>query len=232
MTLLVEKKPSWLSLPAGEMAEFPLETNPLSTCQSERRFCVASQAFLNSFDHLPRDQYALAAQRYRRFSQFMVAFRGCGWQLTLLPHKAFVQYDTDNQVIEGATRNFEPLLPDCDVTPYINKMATLFKQDASRQYHINVHQYRVRATLESSGTSVPEGWHYDGVEYVAVLVFRRHNITRNSATFEYRDSQTNEILHTTIAEGRGIVFRDRLHNATPIIAADASGGSAIISSSP
>jgi hypothetical protein len=116
-----------------------------------------TQAFLNSFDHLVHDQYAPYAQRERRFSQYKASFTGTEWAFSLLPHRPFIQSADYNSYSGGILREFEPISLDCDMAPYIQHIFNLLKIEPLRDYHLDIHQYRVFATLEAAGTSVPEG---------------------------------------------------------------------------
>ncbi len=187
-----------------------------------------SRALLDSFDNLPADRYAPNAQRERRFAQYL-AFFNYKRELLLrrLPDRPFIQSAQYNPLSGGIPREFAPIEPQCDVTPYIEQLFTLLQIDRSRKYHLDVHQYRVYGTPDAAGMSVPEGPHMDGMNLVFILVVRRHEITDKSAEFSLIDPVTRQTFFTTVVgEGEGIGLDDQkmLHDASPVIAAGPERG--------
>jgi len=200
---------SWLTMPEKGWKEF--------------RFLPAQKAFLETFENLVFDQYAPHCQRYRRFSQFKVVASHDSWALSELPHRPFIQSARYNEFSGGILRHFEPL--QCDIAPYINDVFSSLTINTSRTYHLDVHQYRVCATPQANGISVPEGCHRDGQQCVAILVFRRHLIT--GAEMSLCDPATGQALYKTVlGENTGIVLDDEkiLHDASPIAATGSEPG--------
>jgi hypothetical protein len=187
------------------------------------RILPPQQSFLHSFDDLVFDHYAPHCQRYRRFSQFKASFVDGLWEFALLPHRPFIQSAQYNSFSGGILRHFEPLA--CDISPYLDEVLALLRTNTQHAYHLDVHQYRVNATAETNGISVPEGPHRDGQQCVVILVFRRHNI--NGAELSLHDPVTKEAFYKTIVgENEGVVLDDEkmLHNASPITATGANKG--------
>jgi len=189
----------------------------------EFRILPPQDSFLSTFGDLVFDQYAPHCQRYRRFSQFKARFSDGFWTFDLLPHRPFIQSAEYNKFSGGILREFEPLK--CDAEPYLDEVLSLLQTDSSREYHLDVHQYRVYATGEAKGISVPEGPHRDGQQCVVILVFRRHRIT--GAEMTLHDPLTLEPFHrTVIGENAGVALDDEkmLHDASDIIAVGAERG--------
>lgn len=197
---------------------------------SEQRYEVidtppASQQVLDEFEYLPFDPYTGDEQRYRRFSQYSLAFNpeANRWELKLLPHRPFIQAPSINSFVGGVERHFEPLR--IDPGPQIKAGAQALELDRDETWQVNVHQCRVVANNQGRGVSVPEGPHRDGHDYGMLAVFQRHNITGGE----------NELMPTgggepffrvTLQPNQALVYEDPAmwHNATDIEALDSSGG--------
>jgi hypothetical protein len=141
------------------------------------RFTVPplSEYAMREFETLPFDLYTGSNQRYRRFSQFKLFFKGGQWMTELLPHRPFVQSKTYNGVVGGVHRQFEPIR--FDPTPQVAAGARAARLDEAQLYQINVHQVRVITSPEIKGVAVPEGPHRDGHDFVMNAIFARHNIS-------------------------------------------------------
>ena len=177
---------------------------------------------------MPAYQYAPNAHRSRRFTQYVAFFDAAG-EMTLkrLPHRPFIQSASYNPLSGGILREFEPIEAQYDIKSYIQQLFDLLEIDRSRNYHLDVHQYRVYGLPESQGTSVPEGPHRDGMECVAILVLERKGITDNSAEFSLIDPKTREAFVKTVVgknEGIALYDRDMLHDAAPIVASGIEPG--------
>jgi hypothetical protein len=180
---------------------------------------------LAEFEALPFDEYTGGRQRYRRFSQYRIAWdQGKNaWMLELLPHRPFVQPKMVNGLVGGVQRPFQPLR--IDPSPQIDVGAKALGLDISKTWQINVHQCRVISTPDVQGVSVPEGPHRDGHEYGMLAVFQRHNIT--GGTNQLMPIGGGEpFFEVTLQPNQALVYEDGVmwHNATDIVANDASGG--------
>jgi hypothetical protein len=180
---------------------------------------------LAEFATLPFDPYTGGQQRYRRFSQYKLAYDGAAdrWRLELLPHRPFLQPRRVNGLVGGVQREFAPLR--IDPAPQLSAGADALGLDRDRAWQVNVHQCRVITNPDVAGVSVPEGPHRDGHEYGMLAVFARHNVTGGE----------NELMPTgggepffrvTLQPNQALVYDDSAmwHNATDIVARDGTAG--------
>ncbi|MFT2017325.1 2OG-Fe dioxygenase family protein [Streptomyces sp. 796.1] len=180
---------------------------------------------LAEFEQLPRDEFTGGRQRFRRFSQYKMAFDSAGgdWRLELLPHRPFLQPRQVNGFVGGVQRPFEPLR--IDPTPQIAAGARALGLDRERCWQLNVHQCRVISAPGIRGVSVPEGPHRDGHAYGMLAVFGRHNIT--GGTNQLLPSGGGEpFFEVTLMPQQALVYEDGAmwHHATDIEALDERGG--------
>ena len=93
----------------------------------------------------------------------------------------------------------------------------------ARPAHVEVHQFRIEARADALGQPTPEGAHRDGVDFVLVMMVRRHNIA--SGTTEIFDLQQRRLDSFTLTEPCDAALvddRKALHGVTPITPIDAS----------
>ena len=180
---------------------------------------------LAEFDALPFDEFTGGKQRYRRFSQYRMIFDVDTetWELELLPHRPFLQPRMVNGYVGGVQRPFEPLR--INPAPQLDAGAKALGLDRTNAWQINVHQCRVISTPEIQGVSVPEGPHRDGHDYGMLAVFARHNITGGTNQLMPTGGGA-PFLEVTLQPDQALVYEDGAmwHNATDIVAEDASGG--------
>jgi hypothetical protein len=182
----------------------------------------AGEELLASFNDLVLDPYCGGNQRYRRFDQYHIRFEDGRWQLTLLPHRSFIQSKRYNVFAGGLLRDFEPLCVDPSL--YADVCARAIPLPTDTEWQINVHQCRVIASPDIPGISVPEGPHRDGHEYTAILVSRRHQI--NGAITRLSPLGESEPFFTTVLnDNQALVFSDErmFHYTTNLEPFDDSG---------
>jgi hypothetical protein len=56
-------------------------------------------------------------------------------------------------------------------------------------WHVEVHQFRIEASIDTAGEPTPEGSHRDGVDFVLVLLIDRHNIASGTTTIHRPDGK-------------------------------------------
>ena len=59
----------------------------------------------------------------------------------------------------------------------------------ARQWHIEVHQFRIEARVGELGRPTPEGIHRDGVDFVLVLLIDRDNVISGTTTVHALDGR-------------------------------------------
>jgi hypothetical protein len=137
--------------------------------------------FAASWDDLGLDTYMADGGRYRkrRFGVFGAVRGGTIWRK---PHQPHFQSRDYNPLNGGIERWFLPITDSTAASGAMQGILAfsqaLFEKLAPpvRQWHIEVHQFRIEAQGASAGKPTPEGLHRDGVDFVLVLMIRRENV--------------------------------------------------------
>lgn len=171
------------------------------------------EAVSASFDDLELDPYHTDGSRRRRFAQYRIGHDGMDWTISRLPQRPFVQPKHNNYLAGGLARYFKPVT--ADLTPLLRTALALIAPDASVDWQINVHQYRIEATADRAGTPVPEGAHRDGVDHIMMVCINRNNVVGGETSL-YDDGQV--VFKTTLQAGDAVVIDDRrlFHDASQI----------------
>lgn len=144
-------------------------------------------AFIASWDDLMLDAFMADQGRYRRrrYGVFRVEADG---EITRCPHEPHYQAREYNPLNGGVARWFEPITPamgESDslrtILGFCGRLFGALRRDAKR-WHVEVHQFRIEARIGLAGLPTPEGVHRDGVDFVLVLLIRRHNIASGVTT--------------------------------------------------
>lgn len=144
-------------------------------------------AFAASWDRLERDRYMADHGLYRRRRHAVyAASRAQG--VTRQPHQPHYQARSYNNLNGGIERWFEPIEPAIGagaslraVLGFCHGVFGAVAPDV-RDWHVEVHQFRIEARADMAGQPTPEGIHRDGVDYVLVLMVQRLNIARGTTT--------------------------------------------------
>ena len=123
----------------------------------------------------------------------------------------------------GELKHYQPLK--IDPTQFIDRGAKEIPLDTTREWQLNVHQYRVLAGPGIHGHIVPEGVHQDGHDYVLIAVFRRYNIF--GAEMSLIPVGGGEPFYKIVlAEGQMVAFDDQrmFHYVTDIEALNGGTG--------
>ena len=119
------------------------------------------------------------------------------------PHQPHYQSRDYNPLNGGIARWFDPVLPEIadgpSMTAILATCRALFERLApTRDWHIEVHQFRIEARSGEAGQPTPEGMHRDGVDYVLVLLVGRRNI--QSGVTSIRGTDGRDLGSFTLAE--------------------------------
>lgn len=179
----------------------------------------AVMALAVSFAHLPRDPWC--AHRNRRFSQFRVSATHNHWDFNKLPHRPHIQYPENNRAMGGILRDLAPLEIQADVI--LEFACGAFNLDPNKQWHMDLHQWRMNCTANTSVACVPEGRHQDGHRFVGIFVVERHAVNGGMTTVYDRSGKA--ITELLISPGNGILLDDKhyLHATSEITAASENG---------
>ncbi len=150
------------------------------------RFCA-------SWDDMPVDGYMADLGRYRRRRHAVLHLHN--GVLSRPPHQPHFQSVDYNPLNGGIERWFEPI--PANVVDSREMRALLAMGSACfaslrpsvRAWKLELHQFRIEARADEAGQPTPEGSHRDGVDYVLVVLTRRHNIARGCTGIHRPDGQ-------------------------------------------
>jgi len=124
--------------------------------------------------------------RYRRRRHAVYAARA-GGAIVRAPHQPHYQSRDYNALNGGIPRWFEAIdetiASGATMRAILTFSRALFETLAgARDWHVEVHQFRIEARAGESGQPTPEGVHRDGVDFVLVLLVDRQNIVSGTTT--------------------------------------------------
>jgi hypothetical protein len=134
-----------------------------------------------SWDRLPRDTYLLDGGRYRFRRHSCFVHEPHGDSLQLVAHRAHWQPRDYNALHGGLERWFEPIEMSVVDAPawsgLVRALGNLFAAvRAVPRWYVEAHQFRIDSA-EGIGRPTPEGAHRDGVDFVAVILVQRSDVT-------------------------------------------------------
>jgi hypothetical protein len=186
-------------------------------------------AFARSWNRLELDTYMADGGRYRRrrHATFRVARHGA---IVRAAHQAHYQSAEYNPLHGGIERWFEPIEPDIgsgsSLTTILEFCRSTFSALAPsiRDWHVEVHQFRIEARSTEAGRPTPEGLHRDGVDYVLVLLVDRQNIASGITTIYGAGGVPLGTFTLAVALDAAIVDDQRVaHGVTPVEPIDPAG---------
>lgn len=184
--------------------------------------------FAASWNNLGPDTYlaSLGRQRRRRHAVFAAAATG---PIRREPHQPHFQSLACNVLQGDIERWFEPVLPEVADSAVLRGILefgrSFFNRLAPdvRNWHIELHQFRIEASATTPGEPIPEGVHRDGVDYVMVLLIDRENIASGTTTIHAADG--SELGSFTLATplDAALVDDNRVfHGVTPVTPLDSA----------
>jgi len=186
------------------------------------------ESFAGSWNDLALDPYMADGGRYRRRRHAVYATHADG-RIERQPHQAHYQSLDYNRLHGGIERWFEPLRPQVGTGASLQTLLrychALFGSLAPevRNWHVEVHQFRIEASAAEHGQPTPEGVHRDGVDYVLVLLVQRHNIASGTTTIHSPDGQPLGSFTLTAPFDATLVDDRRVyHGVTPVEPLDPS----------
>jgi len=178
--------------------------------------------FAASWDDLSLDPHMADGGRYRRRRH--ATFHGMrGGELHRAAHRPHYQALEYNRLHGGYDRWFEPIREDIGRSVILRRILDrgrmLFDSLSPRvrSWHVEVHQFRISALTGEAGHPTPEGPHRDGVDYVWVLLVRRHNIAGGTTNLSAPDG--TPLGRITLERPLDTVLIDDarlLHGVTPV----------------
>jgi hypothetical protein len=176
-------------------------------------------AFASSWNELGPDKYMADGGRYRlrRHAVFSLGPDG----LTRQAHQPHYQSRDYNALNGGIQRWFEPVSESVSEGPIIKTLINLCRQvftlDDGRQWHTEMHQFRIEPAPDGEGRPTPEGLHRDGVDWVGVFMIDRVNVAEGVTRIEGSDGVPPGFFCLTDALDTVFIDDTRVrHAVTPI----------------
>jgi hypothetical protein len=171
------------------------------------------------WNDLPLDNFLKDGGRYRRrrHSCFVVSQAN----IRQVPHRAHYQPLKYNALHGGMLRLFEPISAHTITQPIWSKLLLSIARTCSsvkgeRPWYVEAHQFRID-TCNGIGRPTPEGAHRDGVDFVAILLVTRKNVSGGeSRIFEAEGPHGQRF---TLSEPWTLILLDDqrvIHESTPI----------------
>jgi hypothetical protein len=179
--------------------------------------------FAASWNRLGLDRYMADGGRYRRRRHAAVAITPDA--IARKPHQPHYQSRDYNRLNGDVQRWFDPIEDAIVDSPMMRRLlrgaTDCFERagdgDATRPWHVELHQFRIEATAREAGRPTPEGMHRDGVDWVLVMLIDRVNA--DEGVTEIRIAGRPQIDRFTLAApGDAVLLDDHrvLHGVTPI----------------
>ncbi len=183
--------------------------------------------FAKSWDDLGLDTYMADGGRYRK-RRFAAFGARPGEPISRKTHQPHYQSRDYNPLNGGIARWFDPVLPEiaagASMTAILAACREVFEQLApTRDWHIEVHQFRIEARSGEAGRPTPEGMHRDGVDYVLVLLVGRRNV--RSGVTSIRGTDDIDLGSFTLTDPCDAAWVDDhrvMHGVTPVEPIDPS----------
>jgi hypothetical protein len=179
----------------------------------------ALESLKADWDELPLDNFLRDGGRYRRRRHS--CFIANNTSLTQIAHRAHYQPLQYNALHGGMLRLFEPMSEHTLTQPVWSKLLLSIAHVCSsikgeQPWHIEAHQFRID-TNGGIGRPTPEGAHRDGVDFVAILLVARENVSGGeSRIFEFNGRHGQRF---TLSEPWALILLDDqrvIHESTPI----------------
>ena len=181
-----------------------------------KRLPPFSNEVLKSYENLPLDQYLQTEQKFRqrRFSE--VIFKD--GNIIIEKKKHFFQEPDINHYAGGMERSYEPIGSsplDEFVKIYLKYVNPVFYNNDSE---IGFHQIRITCNDDYVGHPVPEGWHVDGFDYVAIACIAGFNFLGGTSRIKANLSLDHDTYSKILQPSEIIIFNDRkyFHHTDPI----------------
>jgi hypothetical protein len=189
------------------------------------------QEFRDSWNNLKLDTYMNdnGKYRHRRYSEFQ--YNQISRNLLEKPGEPHYQQKNFNQLNGGTNRYYEPLeyktkanLVFVSIIDFCIKLFTELKPN--RDWHLEVHQFRITTNSDFCGLPTPEGIHRDGVTYAFIMLAGKENVM-GGESYIY-DNQKQPIFNYILENPLDCAFLDDInlrHSVSPItpLASDKEG---------
>ncbi len=179
----------------------------------------ALESLQADWNELPLDEFLKDGGRYRRrrHSCFVVE-QG---SVTQVGHRAHYQPLEYNALHGGMLRLFEPIAAHSVAQPVWTELLRSIARVCSsikgeQRWYVEAHQFRID-TRNGIGRPTPEGAHRDGVDFVAILLVARENVSGGESRIFEADGRHGQRF--TLSEPWTLLLLDDqrvIHESTPI----------------
>jgi hypothetical protein len=180
-------------------------------------------AFTDSWNRLAPDTYLAATGRSRRRRHATFAATALDG-IASAPHQAHYQGLSYNSLQGDIERWFEPIeatvAAGASLGAVLGFCARFFGSLAPSVtgWHVEVHQFRIEASVGEAGEPTPEGSHRDGVDFVLVLLVDRQNIASGTTTIHAPDGRLLGDFTLTRPLDAALIDDPRVfHGVTPVL---------------
>ncbi len=180
-------------------------------------------AFEASWNDMPLDAYMADGGRYRRRRHATLSVAVGATVAQAEAHQPHYQSLDYNNLNGGIARHFEPIRADIIEGASMLALLSLCIRVfggllTGKRWHVEVHQFRIEAGAQHQAMPTPEGVHRDGVQYVVVLMVKRHNIAEGTTTIH--DASGAQLTSFTLTQPLDMTLVDDercMHGVTPVI---------------
>lgn len=176
-----------------------------------------TSAVLQTFFELPDDSFLKGqfAFRKRVYARGILSADGVEWDTGT----DFFQPRAINEYAGGIKRVFAPAGD--TIREYIwQVLQSPFYRSGlgDGRYHFGLHQIRIVCDDQHEGHPVPEGYHQDGFDFVAIHSFQRSNIKGGGSSLRGGTKDGPCVFERDLAQGEILLFNDRrlFHYASPV----------------
>lgn len=184
------------------------------------------QAFQDSWNDLERDEYMTDGGSYRFRRHATLSALPSSRTVHLEPHQPHYQSLTYNDLNGGIARHYQPVAPHIfngsTMRTVLRLCCSIFgRLSPYAHWHIEVHQFRIDATLAAEGKPTPEGIHRDGVNFVLMMMVKRTNVVNGSTHIYDLDKRRLDSFTLTDVFDTAVVNDNHvMHSVTPIVRLD------------
>ncbi|PWC29178.1 2OG-Fe dioxygenase family protein [Teichococcus aestuarii] len=182
--------------------------------------------FARSWEALEPDAHMADGGRYRLRRHAVFRLRAGDPALARAPHQPHYQGLEFNTLNGGVQRWFAPVTEAAAASPALAALlrgarAVFDGVAPGRDWHVEMHQFRIQARPDEAGKPTPEGMHRDGVDYVLVALIGRENVAGGETGIRV-DGQPGEQSFTLSAPLDTVLLDDHRvwHGVTPIAPLD------------
>jgi hypothetical protein len=177
-------------------------------------------AFAASWNDLGLDTYMADGGRYRKRRHAAFGARA-NQPIQRKANQPHFQSRDYNALNGGIARWFDPVLTGIASGPSMMTIlgtcrAVFERLSATRDWHIEVHQFRIEARSGEAGQPTPEGMHRDGVDYVLVLLVGRSNIASGVTSIRGDGRDLGSFTLTEPLDAAWVDDHRVMHGVTPV----------------